>query len=474
MSEAPIVIDHLSHAFGEGELRRTVLFDISAEIRRGEIVILTGPSGSGKTTLLTLIGALRSAQEGSLRVLGRELRDADEATLVEVRSRIGYVFQAHNLLEALTARQNVQTSLELDPEITPGEAVQRASDALEAVGLGDRAESHPSQLSGGQRQRVAIARALVRRPEIILADEPTASLDRQTGRGVLELLERLARKEGVTVALVTHDNRVLDAADRILTLEDGRLTSLMEAVTSDARQRLDLLVRDIRRGELADRVEGLDAEAFRELLDQVTDETRRLLELVDLVQGDAFESMLDQTVHAFTRKAAQIAEADRATLFLLDAEAGEVWASDVCEHGRERDLRIPMERGIVGEVARTGRAMNIGDLSQEPLFDASVDAHDLPDARRLLAVPVKDSQQEVFAVLELVRADGKPPFELAGERRITELTGSLGVILESWWRMSCSCRAAGVGRAPPCCHPWRPPPSTDGDAPTDPDLPGST
>ncbi len=316
---------------------------------------------------------------------------------------------------------------------------------------------------------MAIARALARRPEIILADEPTASLDRQTGRGVLELLERLARKEGVTVALVTHDNRVLDAADRILTLEDGRLTSLMDAVTSDARRRLDLLVRDIRRGELADRVEGLDAEAFREFLGQVTDETRRLLELVDLVQGDAFGSMLDQTAHAFTRKAAQIVGADRASLFLLDEETGELWASDVCEHGRERELRIPMDRGIVGEVVRAGRTVNVGDLSREPLFDASIEARDLPDARCLLAVPVKDSREHVFAALELVRADGKAPFELDDERRITELTRSLGVILESWWRMSCTCRAAGVGRVPSCCHPWRPPPSREDESPADPD-----
>ncbi|MEN8181155.1 MAG: ATP-binding cassette domain-containing protein [Myxococcota bacterium] len=456
MSESPIVIDHLFHSFGEGELRREVLSDVCTEIHKGEIVILTGPSGSGKTTLLTLIGALRSAQEGSLRVLGRELRNAHEGTLVEVRSRIGYVFQAHNLLEALTARQNVQTSLEVDGEFAPEEAVQRAGAALEAVGLGDRKESHPSELSGGQRQRVAIARALARRPRIVLADEPTASLDRQTGRSVLELLERLARKDGVTVVLVTHDSRILDAADRILTLEDGRLSSLMNAVATDARRRLHLLVRDIRRGDLVERVEGLDAQAFRELLDQITDETRRLLELVDLVQGDAFESMLDQVARGFTRKVAQIVEADRATLFLLDEEAGEVWASDVCEHGRERDLRIPIQRGVVGQVARSGRALNVADVAQEPLFDASVDARDLPEAKRLLAIPVIDSRAHVFAVVELVRAEGKGPFETAEERQVRELTDSLGVILESWWRMSCSCRATGVGRTPPCCHPWRP------------------
>ena len=269
-----------------------------------------------------------------------------------------------------------------------------------------------------------------------------------------------------------HDERILEVADRVLTLEDGRLTSLMSAVTSDARRRLDVLIRDIRRGELADRVEGLDARAFRELLEQVTGETRRLLELVDLVQGDAFESMLDQTVGAFTRKAAQIVGADEATLFLLDDGEGEVWTADVCEHGQKRELRIPIERGIVGRVVRTGRAMSIDDLSREPLFDASVDGRGLRSAGRLLVVPVADSQNRVFAVVELARGEAKPPFEIVDERRILELTGSLGVILESWWRMSCTCRAAGVGKAPSCCRPWRPASPTDGDSPADPGLSG--
>lgn len=233
MSEGPIVVDHLDHFYGEAELRRQVLFDVTAQIRAGEIVILTGPSGSGKTTLLTLIGALRSAQSGSLRVLGQELRDAAEPRLAEVRRRIGYVFQAHNLLEALTARQNVRMSLELEAERDDAELDRRVQDALEAVGLGDRGDEHPGRLSGGQRQRVAIARALARRPEIILADEPTASLDRETGRGVVEILQRLARQEGATVVLVTHDSRILDVADRILTLEDGRLRSLMGSVAGE-------------------------------------------------------------------------------------------------------------------------------------------------------------------------------------------------------------------------------------------------
>jgi putative ABC transport system ATP-binding protein len=456
MSAAPIILDHLSHSFGEGEVRRGVLFDVSAEIRRGEIVIVTGPSGSGKTTLLTLIGALRSAQEGSLRVLGSELRGADEGTLARVRRRIGYVFQAHNLLDALTAQQNVQMSLELDAAAPAAELARRSRESLEAVGLGDRIDAHPSELSGGQRQRVAIARALARRPEIVLADEPTASLDGRTGRGVLELLERLARREGLTVVLVTHDSRILDLADRILTLEDGRLASLMHAVSTDARQGLQLLVRDLRRGELASRVEALDAHGFAALLDRLTEETRHLLELVDLVQGEAFDSMLDQVARAFTTKTAQLIEAERATLFLLDEAAGEIWSTHFCEHGRERELRIPLDRGLIGEVSSSGRLLNVPDLARDPRFDATVDARDLPNARRLLAVPVTDSRNRAFAVLALLRSGALPPFDAGDEQRIAGLTSSLAVILESWWRMSCSCRAAGIGRMPPCCDPLRP------------------
>jgi putative ABC transport system ATP-binding protein len=318
VSDVPIVVERLSHWYGEARLRRQVLFDISAEIRVGEIVILTGPSGSGKTTLLTLIGALRSAQKGSLRVLGREMRGAGEPTLASVRQRIGYVFQAHNLLDALTARQNVEMSLQLDPALAPAERERRAAEALAAVGLAERTADHPGQLSGGERQRVAIARALARRPAIVLADEPTASLDRETGRAVVELLHHLARKDGVTVVLVTHDSRILDVADRILALDDGRLSSLMNAVTTDASRLLRLLAEDLRKGELARRVASLDPEAFVGLLDQVTAETRRLLEIVDLVQSDAFEGALEQVADAFTAKAAELLEAERVTLFLLD------------------------------------------------------------------------------------------------------------------------------------------------------------
>ena len=223
MEAAPIRIEHLDHYFGSGALRRQILFDVCVEVRKGEIVIVTGPSGSGKTTLLTLIGALRSAQEGTVQILGQELRGASARTLRRTRRNIGYVFQAHNLLDALTALENVKLSLRLHKEIDARERTRRARDVLAAVGLAEHAQQYPRKLSGGQRQRVAIARALATQPRIILADEPTASLDKKSGRDAVDLIQRLAREQGVTVLLVTHDNRILDVADRILQLEDGRI-----------------------------------------------------------------------------------------------------------------------------------------------------------------------------------------------------------------------------------------------------------
>lgn len=222
--EPVIAINGVNHYFGTGNLRKQILFDVHSEIYPGEVVILMGPSGSGKTTLLTLIGALRSTHEGSMRVLGHELREAPNGLLTQVRRNIGYIFQAHNLMNSLTARQNVQMALELHN--IPGDVAKKRSEMmLEAVGLGSRANYYPKNLSGGQKQRVAIARALVSQPKLVLADEPTAALDKQSGRDVVEIMQALAKQQGCTILLVTHDNRILDVADRILYMEDGHLSS---------------------------------------------------------------------------------------------------------------------------------------------------------------------------------------------------------------------------------------------------------
>jgi putative ABC transport system ATP-binding protein len=223
LPEIPAIsMTDLNHYYGRGSLQKQVLFDINLQIDRGEIMIMTGPSGSGKTTLLTLMGSLRSVQAGSLSILGTELANASKEQMTLARRDIGYIFQAHNLLKFLTVYQNVEMALEIH-DVTASEADSRIRNVLTAVGLEHRLDYYPSDLSGGQKQRVAIARALVSQPKIILADEPTAALDKKSGRDVVEIMEKLAREQGCTILLVTHDNRILDLADRIIYMEDGYL-----------------------------------------------------------------------------------------------------------------------------------------------------------------------------------------------------------------------------------------------------------
>ena len=224
-ADKPIIqLQRVNHWFGAGEARFQAIFDVSLSIERGTVTILRGPSGSGKTTLLTLVGSLRNLQDGSIRVLGEELRDASQSSQEALRRRFGFIFQAHNLHESLTARENTLMGLQVHG--VGGDAAKQNAAAvhiLDVLGLGDRIDYLPEKLSGGQKQRVAIARALVSNPEIIFADEPTAALDKETGHDVVRMLKSLGKARGTSTVMVTHDPRIIELADRVISIEDGRL-----------------------------------------------------------------------------------------------------------------------------------------------------------------------------------------------------------------------------------------------------------
>jgi putative ABC transport system ATP-binding protein len=211
--------------FDEGAQRVEVLHGVSLSVRPGEVVALEGPSGSGKTTLLSIMGCILTATSGSIRIRGRSLAGASRERLREVRRReIGFVFQQFNLFPALTALENVEYALNIKG-VKGGRAREQASEVLEKVDMGERESFLPRDLSGGQKQRVAIARALSGAPGVLLADEPTANLDSETGRRILELFRRLAKEDSRGLVIVTHDPKVRDVADRTVSIRDGRISA---------------------------------------------------------------------------------------------------------------------------------------------------------------------------------------------------------------------------------------------------------
>lgn len=206
--------------FGEGHTAVDALRDVDLVGPQGEFSVLLGPSGSGKTTLLNLVGAIDSATAGQIEVNGANLADLDVDGQVKFRREsVGFVFQFFNLIPTLTAAENV----ELVADLTLDNGAERAAEVLDQVGLGDRLDHFPSQLSGGEQQRVAIARALVKQPPILLCDEPTGELDYETGRMILDLLQRVSRDSNQTVLLVTHNAAIGDMADRVLRLRSGSI-----------------------------------------------------------------------------------------------------------------------------------------------------------------------------------------------------------------------------------------------------------
>ena len=231
-AEPAVRADGVDFFYGEGDARFQVLFGNRIDISPGQLVVMTGPSGSGKTTMLTLIGALRSMQQGRIEVLGQDLGSLSSGELVRVRRGIGFIFQMHNLFDSLTAYENVKLALQLDGARSAADMRERGVEMLERLGLGHRLDHKPHSLSGGQRQRVAIARALVNRPKLVLADEPTAALDKDATRNVVRLFKDLTEENGTAILMVTHDHRIIELADRLVHMVDGRIVS--DIVLNDA------------------------------------------------------------------------------------------------------------------------------------------------------------------------------------------------------------------------------------------------
>ncbi|HEY3175974.1 MAG TPA: ABC transporter ATP-binding protein [Candidatus Polarisedimenticolia bacterium] len=219
-----IHLQSVGKLYGSGAASTAALQGITLRIEAGQFVAVAGPSGSGKTTLLNLIGAIDEPSYGDVRIDGRLLHELSEVERADLRlRRMGFIFQNFNLVPVLTAAENVEFPLLFHRELAPGDRRRRVGDALDRVGLASRKDRRPSQLSGGERQRVAVARALAGDPSIVLADEPTASLDHETGAAVIDLMHALNREHRTTFLYATHDQELIDLADRVVRLRDGRL-----------------------------------------------------------------------------------------------------------------------------------------------------------------------------------------------------------------------------------------------------------
>jgi putative ABC transport system ATP-binding protein len=230
--ENAVTIQGVQKSFGQGEARVHVLRGIDLDVKSGELLMLVGPSGCGKTTLISIVAGILDGDEGECRVLGRNLKEMSVREKTAFRGRhIGFVFQAFNLIPALPIVENAAIPLILNG-MKKKDAVERAAEMLDRVGLGKRILAMPTQLSGGQQQRVAIARALVLQPKLVVCDEPTSALDHENGSRVMELLRKMASEQGTTLVVVTHDARIFGHADRIAKMNDGRIVEVVESAAS--------------------------------------------------------------------------------------------------------------------------------------------------------------------------------------------------------------------------------------------------
>ena len=215
----------LTKIYGSGNTEVVAMKDVTLQVAPKQVIALVGPSGAGKSTLLTALGLINPPTTGSIAIAGQKVMEADQA-LVDLRAfrrrNLGFVFQKANLIPFLSALENVQVALEIN-DVNPRAARDRSLELLKYLGIEERAHHLPDALSGGQQQRVAVARALANRPQLILADEPTAALDSHRGRQVMELFRKVAHENSAAVIVVTHDHRALDIFDKIYEMEDGRL-----------------------------------------------------------------------------------------------------------------------------------------------------------------------------------------------------------------------------------------------------------
>jgi putative ABC transport system ATP-binding protein len=223
-----VILNSINKSFGEAEYKNQVLFDINLNIPFGKINFIVGPSGCGKTTLISIIAGILNQDSGKVKLLDIDQKDLTEKTKSSFREEnIGFIFQQFNLVPTISVIENVAIPLLIQGKGF-SEALKRASEILNKVGLQEKEKSLPKNLSGGQQQRVAIARALINEPKIIICDEPTASLDGQTGTTIMEMLSSIAKETATTVIIVTHDNRIYNYADRIIEMEDGRIKNVRE------------------------------------------------------------------------------------------------------------------------------------------------------------------------------------------------------------------------------------------------------
>ncbi|MFB6318562.1 ABC transporter ATP-binding protein [Saccharicrinis sp. FJH54] len=220
-----IEVKKLEKIYNDSEIKVHAVRGVDLEIEEGEFTAIVGPSGSGKTTFLNMLGGLDKPTSGNIRIGGTDIGSLSPSQMVDFRLRnIGFVFQAYNLIPVLTAKENTEFVMHLQKK-PKEERDKRVQELLSAVGLGDRLDSRPNKLSGGQQQRVAVARALASKPKFVLADEPTANLDSESTRNLLEIMEKLNKDENITFIFSTHDQRVVDKARRVIVLDDGKIVS---------------------------------------------------------------------------------------------------------------------------------------------------------------------------------------------------------------------------------------------------------